>query len=89
MITNNIKPSITILLDINPKIGVKRSDNGTNKETRYEKMPLKYHRKINSSFLKIAKKEKNRFFVVDASLSKHEIADRIWKKISNKLNIKE
>ena len=89
LITKKIRPSITILLNINPKIGLRRSDNGINKETRYEKMSIKYHKKINSSFLKIAKIEKKRFLIVDAALSKNEIANIIWEKVSNKLNIKE
>ena len=89
LITKNIKPSITFLLNIDPKIGLKRSDNGINKETRYEKMSFTYHKKINSSFLKIAKKEKKRFIIIDASLSKNEIANIIWEKVTKKFNIKE
>jgi len=46
---------------------------------------MKYHKKINASFLKIAKEDPKRFVVIDASKDKEEIGHIIWKKIKNKL----
>ena len=88
LITNNLKPFITILLDIKPEVGIKRSLTRKNTELRYEQMPLKYHKKINSSFLKMAKKNKNRFLIVDANLSRNQISNIIWLHIKHKLKIK-
>ena len=88
LITNNLKPFITILLDIKPEIGLNRSIARKNNELRYEQMPLSYHRKINSSFLKIAKNNKKRFFIVNANLSKNEISKKIWQHIRYKLKIR-
>jgi thymidylate kinase len=48
-------------------------------------MPMKYHKKINASFLKIAKENSKRFVVIDASKDKEEIGDIIWKNIKDKL----
>ena len=48
-------------------------------------MPIKYHKKINASFLKIAKKNSKRFIVIDASKNKEEISDIIWKSVKNRL----
>ena len=48
-------------------------------------MPMKYHKKINSSFLKIAKEDSKRFVVIDASKDKEEISNIIWKNVKNKL----
>ena len=48
-------------------------------------MPLSYHRQIRQNFLKLSKKHK-RIVKIDASLSKKEIGDTIWK-VFNKTKI--
>ena len=72
-------------MNIKPDIGLKRSQGRKNIELRYENMPIKYHKKINASFLKIAKENSKRFVVIDASKDKEEIGDIIWKNIKDKL----
>ena len=85
IVTKKLKPRITFLLNIKPDIGLKRSRGRKNTELRYENMPMKYHKKINTSFLKIAKEDSKRFVVIDASKDKEEISQLIWKNVKNKL----
>ncbi len=85
LVTKKLKPKITFLLNIKPEIGLKRSRGRNNRELRYENMPIEYHKKINSSFLKLSKKDPKRFVVIDASKDKEEISDIIWKNVKNKL----
>ena len=77
----NLVPSITFLLDIDPKTGLARSKRKGNNDLRYENMHINFHRKVRSSFLKIAKINKNRIKVIDASQKKVEISDNIWEMI--------
>ena len=77
-ITDNFLPSLTFYLDIDPLKGIRRSKRSSNKELRFENMPLSYHRQIRQNFLKLSKKNK-RIVKIDASLSKKEIEDKIWK----------
>ena len=77
-ITGNFLPSLTFYLDIDPSKGIRRSKRSSNKELRFENMPLSYHRQIRQNFLKLSKKHK-RIVKIDASLSKKEIEDTIWK----------
>ena len=84
-ITANFLPSLTFYLDIDPSKGVRRSKRSSNKELRFENMPLSYHRQIRQNFLKLSKKHK-RIVKIDASLSKKEIGDTIWK-VFNKTKI--
>ena len=44
--TQNLKPLRTFYLDIDPKIGLSRSNRNNNKELRYESMSLRYHNKV-------------------------------------------
>ena len=77
-ITGNILPSLTFYLDIDPSKGIRRSKRLSNKELRFENMPLSYHRQIRQNFLALSKKHK-RIVKIDGSLSKKEIEDTIWK----------
>ena len=84
-ITANFLPSLTFYLDIDPSKGIRRSKRSSNKELRFENMPLSYHQQIRQNFLKLSKKHK-RIVKIDASLSKKEIGDTIWK-VFNKTKI--
>ena len=82
---NNLKPSLTILLDIDPNVGLGRSKRRNNNELRYENMPLSYHKKIRSAYLDIAKQNKKRIKIIDASLDKDLISEIIWSFIQKEL----
>ncbi len=72
----NLMPDLTILLDLAPDIGLKRSLKIKNKETRFENKDKIYHEKIRKNFLKLSKKYKN-MYKIDASLSKKAIHKKI------------
>ena len=72
----NLMPDATILLDLAPDIGLKRSLKIKNKETRFENKDKIYHEKIRKNFLKLSKKYKN-MYKIDASLSKKVIHKKI------------
>ena len=72
----NLMPDLTILLDLAPDIGLKRSLKIKNKETRFENKDKIYHEKIRKNFLKLSKKYKN-MYKIDASLSKRVIHKKI------------
>ena len=46
LVIGNFKPKITFLIDIDPKIGIKRSKRKGNKDIRYENMDMKFHHKL-------------------------------------------
>ena len=72
----NLMPDLTILLDLAPDIGLKRSLKIKNKETRFENKDKIYHEKIRKNFLKLSKKYKN-MYKIDASLPKKVIHKKI------------
>ena len=83
IIIGDIEPDVTFVLDIDPKIGLKRSLDRSNQENRFESYNIDFHNKIRSAFLEIAKKNKNRCVVVDASLNEQEINNLIINVIDN------
>ena len=83
IIIGDIEPDVTFVLDIDPKVGLKRSLDRSNQENRFESYNIDFHNKIRSAFLEIAKKNKNRCVVVDASLNEQEINNLIITAIDN------
>ena len=85
---NNILPDITILLDVDPKIGLKRAENRRNfNENRFENKGIKFHQKVREGFLKIAKMNSDRFIVVNANNSFEEIDRFVKSSLIKKLKI--
>ena len=88
LITNNLTPGLTFILDINPIIGLKRSKRKSNTETRYENMSLGFHNKIRKAFKTIARLNKKKFILINANQDINLIQDIIWNEVSKKINAK-
>ena len=89
LITDNLTPSLTFILDIDPKIGLKRSIRKANTETRYEKMPLSFHNKIRKAFKKLANVNKRNFKLINANQDIDLIKDIIWNEVIKKIDAKK
>ena len=89
LITDNLTPSLTFILDIDPKIGLKRSIRKANTETRYEKMSLSFHNKIRKAFKKIASTNKRNFKLINANQDIDLIKDIIWNEVIKKIDAKK
>jgi dTMP kinase len=73
--TENTFPDLTLLFDINPEEGLKRISLNANREVnRLDLEKLEFHNDVRNSFLLLAEKYPERFVVIDASLSKDEVA---------------
>ena len=88
IIIGDIEPDVTFVLDIDPKVGLKRSLDRSNQENRFESYNIDFHNKIRSAFLEIAKKNINRCVVIDASLNEQEINNLIITAIDNLMSDK-
>ncbi|MCS7223185.1 MAG: dTMP kinase [Armatimonadetes bacterium] len=62
-VTAGLKPDLTILLDIDPELGLKRSQ----RETVFERRDLSFHQRVRAGYLWLAKREPHRFRIVTAS----------------------
>ncbi len=78
-----LKPDLTILFDINPSEGLERTFKALKKgqrvenESRFEQEELAFHERVRQGYLAIAAKEKERFLIVDASLSREKVLQNI------------
>ena len=78
--TQDIKPDLTILLDIPPTKGLARKQ--VKLQDRFEAEEIAFHNRIRDGFLKLASEETERWLVIDATLPKIEIDEIIWDKIN-------
>ena len=70
IVAGDFKPDLTIILDIDPEVGMRRSfakaATSEVKELRFESKELKFHHNLREGFLEIAKREPERCAVIDA-----------------------
>ena len=78
----DLKPDLTILLDISPEQGLTRK---RSLKDRFELEDLSFHRRVREGYLKMATAEPDRWLVIDASLPKGKIAEIIWDRVSRLL----
>lgn len=87
----DFKPDLTIILDIDPAIGLARSfakaDSVAVKETRHESRGLEFHNNLRQGFLEIASAEPQRCLVLDANKTIVELHQDIVQAVSERFNL--
>ena len=83
LLFENLKPDITLLLDLPPEIGLERAwkqinnGNRTSEETRFEEERLSFHKRVREGYLELSRLEPERFRVIDASKKEDEVREKI------------
>jgi dTMP kinase len=67
--TGGVKPDLTFYLDVDPLIGLERSEKKLGAKDRLESEMLSFHQKIRLTFLTLVSQDPSRFFLLDAMLS--------------------
>ena len=87
----DFKPDLTLILDIDPKIGLARSFQKASgmsvKETRNENRVLEWHENLRQGYLEIARLEPNRCVVLNADQSVDALHEDIVKLISERFGL--
>ena len=63
----DIKPDVTVILDVDPNIALARTTKRNHQETRYEKFAMEFHQRVRQGFLEIAENNPERCIVIDAT----------------------
>jgi len=85
LIDKNIKPNLTILLDVKPSLSKKRMHLRKKKLDRFDNESLKKMEVVRKGFLKIAKLNKKRIIVINNNLDQNTSERKIKSKILNYL----
>lgn len=69
LVQGNLRPNFTLLLDLDPEIGLERISKADLKFDRFETEKIEFYVRVRNCFLERAKNEPQRFRKVDASKS--------------------
>ena len=86
-ILGDIKPDLTFVLKANISTALHRLKKRKRKN-RYDRFSKNFYNRVQKAFIKIAKNNKKRCFIVDASKDTTDAEKDIFKKFINKLNNK-
>jgi len=80
-------PDLTFVLDIPAEEGMARAHErrGENEIDRFESESLEFHKKLRDACLDLAKNNSARCVVIDARLPQDEVAKRVWREVSKRL----
>lgn len=88
IVAGDFKPDLTLILDMDPEIGMRRSfakaETMSVKELRFESRQLDFHRNLRQGFLEIAKREPERCVVLNADTE----VDNLHKQIVETVKIR-
>jgi dTMP kinase len=84
--TQGIRPDITYLLDCPADMGLgralKRNEAQSQEgQDRFEREALDFHNAVREGYLDLARENKNRFVIIDATLPKNEVEGKIFQHI--------
>lgn len=81
--TNGLVPDLTILLDVDPVVGLSRLSN----PDRMEAEPIAFHQSVRDGFLALAQAEPDRYLVLDATRPAADIATDIQARVAEALEV--
>ena len=80
--TCGIRPDLTILLDLDPAIGLARAGG---RPDRMERESLEFHERVRAQFRQLAHEGRSRYVVVDAARTPEEVAAEIRTAVERRL----
>ena len=84
LLFENLKPDLTFLLDLEPREGLARAWKQLNDgqrsdgESRFEEETLAFHEKVRAGYLELARREPQRFRIIDATRDVRQVRDNIY-----------
>ena len=89
---DDLKPDVTLLLDLTPQVGLQRAwqqlNNGQRSglESRFEAETVAFHEKVRAGYLELARLEPGRFRIIDAAQSQDQVFAAMRKIVSSILD---
>jgi dTMP kinase len=75
--TGGLLPDLTLLLDLDPEVGLRRARGRSGRLDRLEAEALDFHKRVREGFLTLANGAPSRYAVVDAGLAPDQVADAV------------
>ena len=88
IVVGDTKPDLTFILDVPAAVGMQRAAKrrGDIGADRFENEALAFHEKLRDGFLMLAASEPERCVLIDATVPKEDVAEQIWRIVSQRLD---
>ncbi len=89
LLFDDLKPDVTLLLDLSPQVGLERVwqqlNNGqrSGDESRFEAEAVAFHEKVRAGYLELARLEPERFRIIDAAQTQNQVFAAMRKIVSS------
>jgi len=89
LLFDDLKPDVTLLLDLSPQAGLERAwqqlNNGqrSGDESRFEAEAVAFHEKVRDGYLELARLEPERFRIIDAAQTQNQVFAAMRKILSS------
>ncbi len=81
-----LEPDLTLVLDLDPETGIERSRRRAALEAdRFDSEKMKFHQDVRQAFLDLARRNADRFRVIDASRTQDEVHRQIMEAVHEQL----
>jgi len=77
--TKGLCPDLVVLLDVTPEAGLNRKPKQS--RDRFESEQLDFHERVRQGYLQQAEDDPDRWLIIDAALSKDNVAGIIWERV--------
>jgi dTMP kinase len=84
----DLKPNLTLILDLPVETGLSRAGTRGGNETRYERMDGGFHQRLRDGFLDIAARESDRCIVIDAAQEIDSVQQAIRQAVADRLGVR-
>jgi dTMP kinase len=82
--TGGLQPDLTLLLDVDPQVGLKRRNNAGN-INRLDTYEIQFHRRVRNGYLELARAEPQRWVVIDAGRTVEDVQKDLREAVMAKL----
>jgi dTMP kinase len=78
VVMDDFRPDLTLILDLDVEIGLKRAGARGGVEQRFENFDQEFHQKLRQAFRDIATRHPDRCVMIDAGQNEDLVAEAIW-----------
>lgn len=84
-VMDGFAPDLTLIVDLDPEIGLARTKARGEDVTRFEKQRMSFHKALRQAFLDYAKTDSQRYGIVDGSMSAEAVAETAMTALKDRL----
>ena len=85
--TDDLKPDLTLLFDLDPELGLKRRQAGGVEWNRLDAYDLAFHQRVHEGYHALAQEDPGRWVMLDATLDRETLQDEVRRVVGEKLEI--